>query len=814
MNKRVQLLISGQVQGVGFRPFVYTIASSLLLSGFVKNTKEGVLIELQGSEVSIEKFRQDLISGLPPLAYILSLESVDIECLPLKEGEKHNFAIIQSEESQTHQTLISPDFAHCDACKSEMLDQNDTRYLYPFINCTHCGPRFSITHSLPYDRKTTSMHCFELCPTCHEEYTNPLDRRFHAQPTACHICGVKVWALTNEDNEENKENFDAIKASIQKLHQGMILAIKGLGGFHLACDAFNVHAIQKLRQRKQRKHKALALMVQSIEKAKEIAYIDEEEEKLLQSQSRPIVVCKRKQILPNILSPDTDTIGMMLPVSPLHELFFNASHFGEKDFKALVMTSANAKGEPLCLSNREARAKLSHIADDFLFHNRDILVRVDDSVLFAYPQKLRENLKNAETEYSDTNALTSPRSKPSFISIRRSRGYVPSFLSLPLTQEKIDVHKENNHSILAFGADLKNTVCVTKYSKNSVQAFVGQHIGDCENLKNQEFQAESIAHLTKILAVKPDVIVCDEHPNAYTSLLANEYAKKHNTKIIKLQHHIAHAFALAADNNIDSPFISLVLDGTGYGLDSTFWGGELFSIDPQKGKAIRHGHFQKVHQVANDKAVYSPYYMGQVFLHALGIEDYFFKKAEDFEENAIKELCKKNIGIESSSCGRLLDAIGVLLDCTKEENFQITYEGQVPIILEKMQNLSYNHYDILKPISKVENEENMLLFPSLQLFANCYSMKQNNVPYADIARYAHLTLSHSLALWAYTISKKVGISKVGLSGGVFLNRTILTQTFLALQEYGLEVILHKEYSPSDASISLGQAYFAAQLLEL
>ncbi len=785
VDKRVKFIISGQVQGVGFRPFVYTLARSLLLSGFVGNTKEGVLIELQGSEVSIDKFRQSLFTDLPPLAHILSLESVDIECLPIIKGEEYDFCIIQSEESSTHQTLISPDFAHCDACKNEMLDKNDTRYLYPFINCTHCGPRFSITHSMPYDRKTTSMHCFALCEKCTEEYTNPLDRRFHAQPTACHACGVQVW------DTENNKNFDALKATIQKLHQGKIIAIKGLGGFHLACDAFNEVSIRTLRQRKQRPHKALAIMLGTIEKAHEVAYIDEEEARLLTLQSRPIVICKAKESISHLLSPDTNTIGIMLPVSPLHELFFHAEHFGEEKFKALVMTSANAKSEPICLSNREAREKLKDIADDFLFHNRDILVRVDDSVLFAYPKKLREKSSSIVND--------------GFISVRRSRGYVPTYVELPLEESTRAQHEQNNLSLLAFGADLKNTATVTKFSKNSVYAFVGQHIGDLESAKNQEFLHESIEHLIKILAVKPDKVICDAHPNAYSSLLAQEYAHKHNIPLLTLQHHKAHAFALAADNNENNPFIAIVLDGTGYGEDNTFWGGELFSVEVQRALANRCGHFEKVKQVANDKAVHSPYYMAQVFMHAIHITEHFFKDKEDFEENAVKELCAKNMGITSTSCGRLLDAIGVLLDCTKENNFEITYEGQVPILLEKMQNQNYTNFDVLEPIK----EEEMLVFPSIKLFEKCYQMKCENVDYADIARYAHLTLAHSLALWAFELCKNTGIKKVGLSGGVFLNRTLLTETVLALQDYDLDVMIHKNYSPSDASISLGQAFYLA-----
>ncbi len=794
---RKKYIVGGQVQGVGFRPFIYTIALDAKLTGFVSNTRAGVFIEAQGSHEQLGEFEKNLHEKLPPLAEISSLKTEEIHTI---ENELDFQIHISETKGKGHAVLISPDVAHCEACKNEMLDKNDSRYLYPFINCTHCGPRYSITHTMPYDRETTSMACFPLCEDCQKEYTNPLDRRFHAQPTACHVCGVKVW------NEENVENFDAIKDTISKLQQGKIVAIKGLGGFHLACDAMNIEAIERLRIRKNRPHKALAIMVKDIEKAKEFAIIDKVEEELLLSRQRPIVLCKKKVSLPHTLAPDTKNIGIMLPSSPLHELFFHAEHFDEKNFEALVMTSGNPAHEPISLMNREARAKLSNVADHYLFHNRDILVRVDDSVLYAKPENTRE---------FDSN-------KDPFVSIRRARGYVPSPLSLPAKSETNNTHK----NILAFGADLKGTACVTKNSNSQennsgIDAFVGQHVGDIESMKNQEFLLETIAHLSKILEFSPEIVLSDAHPNSYSRLLAAQYAHEKNVKHITLQHHAAHAFALLADNQSLEPCIALVLDGTGYGLDNTFWGGELLYIDPKNAHWERIGHFKKTLQVANDRAVHRPWYMTQSFLSACN-SDYSLAEnlsIDTFELEAIKELISKNVGIQTSSCGRLFDAMGVLLSCISE----ITYEGQVPLQLESKQDFSYNDFDILPSYT----EDELSIFDSHTLFNNCLQKKENHsLSDEEIARYFHLSLAHSLADWAIKACDKYNVKHIGMTGGVFLNKTLLEEVCNSIQKRNhiknddnaannarnLYIpLLHKNFSPSDASLSLGQAFYASLL---
>ncbi len=774
MLKRKEFIVTGQVQGVGFRPFVYTLAQKFSLTGFVSNTREGVFIEVQGDEEVILHFSYALEHELPPLAQITKLEVSPKEIIK----NETVFSIVMTEsKGKGHNVLISPDVAHCEACKNEMLDKNDTtRYLYPFINCTHCGPRFSITHSMPYDRETTSMACFPLCKKCQEEYTNPLDRRFHAQPTACNTCGVEIWT------EDNKKNFEALKATIEKLHAGKIVAIKGLGGFHLACDATNIEAINTLRQRKFRPHKALAIMVHTVEKAKEIAEINEVELELLQSRQRPIVLCKKKEnALPDILAPDTDRIGIMLPSSPLHELLFNSEHFGinDENFKALIMTSGNPASEPICLKNREAAKKLSHIADAFLFHNRDILVRVDDSVLFA---------KDKEIIHLDDNPLP-------FTSIRRARGYVPSPLVLPTLE-----NSKQNNSLLAFGADLKGTCCIIKQDTEKSEAFVGQHVGDIESLKNQEFLLETVEHLSKILDVEPDLVIADAHPNAYSRLMAEEFANAKNIPFTTLQHHAAHAFSLLADNSELEPSIVLVLDGTGYGLDNTIWGGELLYVEPRNAYWQRIGHFQQVLQVGNDMAVQKPFYMTMSFLHAVN-KSYTLENIDTFVQEAIQELCSRNMGINSSSCGRLFDAVGVLLGC----NAEISYEGQVPVQLEAMQDFSAQDFDIFDAFT----ENNMSVFDSHSLFNACLQKKIEGKADAFIARYFHLSLAHSLAKWTLDAAKEYNVTKVGMSGGVFLNKTLSKEISLALLKRDIQPLLHKNYSPCDASLSLGQAFFAS-----
>ena len=479
MQKREQHLIKGQVQGVGFRPFVFKLAAEHALTGFVQNTPQGVLIEIQGTAQNITRFNLDFTDKLPPLARISEHTQKEI---PSIQDEKQ-FKIILSEQGshEGHSVLVSPDVAICADCKKDMFTKSNRRYAYAFTNCTACGPRYTITKSIPYDRPVTTMACFPLCETCHTEYTNPLDRRFHAQPNACADCGTHIWLSDGTEKTENEsknppylpqkqkilaENNEAICRAITYLNQGKIIAIKGLGGFQLACNAFDEKAIQTLRLRKNRPHKAFAVMVKDLEAAKKLAFIDTNAEKLLTSPSAPIVLCPaKKDVLPKNIAPDTHRIGIMLAYTPLHLLLFSPEHIAENASvqapQALIMTSANQGGKPICIQNRQALQDLKNIADYYLFHDRDILIRVDDSVCLCLEQESKAFPQNITQE----NIL------PKTIFFRRARGYVPTPVCFPKNVAYLS-------SVFATGTFLKNTFTFTK----GKEAYQSQHIGDLDNL--------------------------------------------------------------------------------------------------------------------------------------------------------------------------------------------------------------------------------------------------------------------------------------------------------------------------------------------
>ena len=540
--KRHGYIIGGQVQGVGFRPFVYRAATRLRLTGHVGNTSDGVRVEVQGTDEALAAFAHALEHELPPLARITSLRR---EELPLADGEAA-FAIAHSEGHHGHAVLVSPDVATCGNCLADMRDPANRRYRYPFTNCTDCGPRYTITHSIPYDRATTSMSCFPLCPDCAAEYNDPLDRRFHAQPNACPVCGPKVWLASAPEGDpripgpELAEGQRAIERTAAALRAGNIVAVKGLGGFHLVCDATSAEAIALLRERKCRPHKSLAIMVPDLETARRVACVSDAEAAVLASSERPIVVLASRGALPPAIAPDVGSIGVMLPYTPLHHLLLEA-FAALSPLPALVMTSGNAGGEPISLGNREALARLRHIADLFLFHNRDILIRADDSVVRVesspgeyfstdnnpqyYPQKnsipsasspSRPNgtsagipspsAKNLEGwgagggNLSSENAL--PRESPPLHFFRRARGFVPRPLELP---------RDAGRCVLATGGELKNTLCLTR----GKDAFLSQHVGDLKNLETFEFFQNMAEHLGGLLEVKPEAIVCDLHPTTF-----------------------------------------------------------------------------------------------------------------------------------------------------------------------------------------------------------------------------------------------------------------------------------------------------------
>lgn len=726
---RRRFTVTGQVQGVGFRPFVYRIALERDLTGSVKNTPEGVIIEVQGrpgSNGEVTDFGRALREEIPPLARIVTLDEED---LTWREGEEE-FRIEASTAGEGHSVLISPDTATCEDCLRDMFapeNKGTSRWHYPFTNCTNCGPRYTITRAIPYDRDKTSMACFPLCPECGREYSDPLDRRFHAQPNACRICGPRVWLTAPDcsgapDGSEIAADDEAVRLLAQALAEGKIAAIKGLGGFHLSCLAADASAVLTLRERKNRRGKPLALMVPDLATARSLARVSEREAELLSGTARPIVLLEKRTdsgsraaLLSPEICPDTPLIGVMLPYTPLHHLIFHRLAEAAPDtLPALVMTSGNLSSEPIALGNREAFARMRDIADLYLFHNRDILIRTDDSVVRVTPGTDSEPVPHEPADDApqaggcaggadpvlrpadshpeipdrpDSPASPAPTAPPTPADpldglhfYRRARGYTPSPVFLaPLPSG------EGAPSILAVGPELKNTLCVTKGD----QAFPSQHIGDMENLETLDFFREIAVHLPAILQTRPEAVVRDLHPDFLTSRFAGEYAAEHGVPEFALQHHYAHAHAVLAENRFEGRAVCLCLDGTGYGEDGTVWGGECLTVDTQSLEHRRTGHIAPVLLPGGDAAAREPWRMAESYLHAAGETDApdEWPWLDDFGagRNLVRQMLERRINSPATtSCGRLFDAVASLLGLCQT----IAYEGQAAIILEAAQDRS------------------------------------------------------------------------------------------------------------------------------
>ncbi|MDR2800144.1 MAG: carbamoyltransferase HypF, partial [Desulfovibrio sp.] len=674
--RRLRLTVQGQVQGVGFRPFVFRLAKELGLSGFVRNESRGVLMEVQGKTSDLRGFSRRLETEAPPLAVLSALHC---EEAPLRPGEA-GFLILASHSGESHAVLVSPDTGTCPECLAEILDPGNRRFSYPFTNCTACGPRYSIIRSVPYDRPSTSMACFPLCPACRAEYENPGDRRFHAQPNACPECGPQIRLVHASGitapaaTQSGKDAGDPLKTLAGLLLAGEIAAIKGLGGFHLACDAQNPTAVAELRRRKRRPHKPFAVMVPDLEEAERFARIGPAAEKLLLSPEKPIVICPllrdrtgNASALPSLISPDTEGVGLMLPNTPLHFLllrhFRELAHRGGKRARlpaVLVMTSGNAPGSPLCLGNREAASGLAGLADVFLFHNRDILVRVDDSVL-----KARAGARAGEA--------------PVFF--RRARGYVPR----PL---RFAPDGFSGPCVLGAGADLKNTLCLTK----GANAFVSQHIGDLEHFAAAAFHAEARDHLETLLRVKPELAVRDLHPDFQSSQAAEDFAAQRGIPLLSLQHHFSHAHAVLGEHGFYGKALVIALDGHGYGPDGTSWGGEILCLDTADFRPREHrrlAHLSPLDLPGGDAAAREPWRIAHALLIRLGltpgrrgafIPPWLPERAE--EARMLPDMLARGLNcVSSTSCGRLFDAVSALLGLCLET----TYEGQAATRLEEAQ---------------------------------------------------------------------------------------------------------------------------------
>jgi len=748
--KRVN--VNGVVQGVGFRPFVYQLARQYHLNGRVANTSSGVVIHIEGPQQNVGAFLKELPKKCPPLAHIVNISTNDETVRNFKE-----FQISISEKEAIMDTLISPDMSVCDACLSELFDPADRRFRYPFINCTNCGPRYTIIENIPYDRPKTSMKAFKMCPDCQAEYDAPDNRRFHAQPNACQHCGPRVELY--DKNRQQVPAPDPIEKTAALLKAGIIAAVKGLGGFHLAADAENGDAVRTLRRRKHREEKPLALMALDIAHIRKFAHVSEEEEALLTSPQRPIVLLKKRASNPisDDVSPRNHFFGVMLPYTPLHYLLLD-----QVDMTALVMTSGNLSEEPIAVDNDDAFHRLSGIADYFLVHNRDIYLRSDDSIV--------------------RKAAGSTRF------IRRSRGYVP----FPVFLEK------EVPPILACGAELKNTVCMTK--KNF--AFLSQHIGDLENMPAYDFFTHTIDHMKRILEVTPDLVAFDLHPD----YLSTRYAESlRDCGKVPVQHHHAHIVSCMAENGIDDPVIGLSFDGTGYGSDGHIWGGEVLVAEPRC--FTRAAHLNYTSMPGGDSAVKEPWRMAVSYLYETfgrGFMDLDLPLLRSIDGAHVKTIVKMiDQGINTpftSSLGRLFDGVASIVGIRN----RVAFEGQAAMELEMTASE--------KPMGTYDYEwistggYRILFQPVIRGIVEDVI---DGISPETISSKFHGTLVRLFTEMCSLISKETGINRVALSGGVFQNSILLEGLVRSLGEKNFQVLTHKFVPCNDGGISLGQAMVAA-----
>ena len=773
---RRRLLVDGVVQGVGFRPFVHNLARSEGLGGFVTNTSRGVVIEIEGPAEVLERFVRRLRDEAPPLARIVAVDSEDIDPLG---GE--GFAIVASDNTPGTRTLIPPDVATCADCLGEIRDPRDRRRGYPFTNCTNCGPRWTIIGRIPYDRPFTSMAMFTMCPACRREYDDPADRRFHAQPNACPECGPRTW-LEGPLGATDPQG-GVLDRAAEALARHAILAIKGLGGFHLAVRADTSPAVAELRRRKGRAAKPLALMAADLAAVRRLAEVSPEEAALLASPQAPIVLLERlveAPVAPEV-APGHRRLGVMLPPTPLHHLLFDAlAHHG---IDALVMTSGNLSDEPICLGNEEAQRRLGGIADAFLLHDRDILRRADDSVAQVLP------------------------GGPQLL--RRSRGYAP----VPVFLRGCD----QAPPVLAVGAELKSAVCLLKDGRG----FLSPHIGDLSTVEAVEFFEETIATLQDVLECEPAVIAHDLHPGYASTAWARKQAAS-GREILAVQHHHAHLAAVQAEHGLEGPTVGLIMDGTGYGMDGTIWGGEL--LVGNAGGFTRAGHFEPVPLPGGDAAIRAPWRQAVSYLrHAYG-PDFFSAHPDEFPfqgdrpvEPVLEMLAKGVNSPLSSSCGRLFDAVAALVGPWTDA----AYEAQAAI--ELMALTDHASVARARPFSAVLAElieveppsggtgEGMLSLPVAPIIRAVREARRAGVAPAEISAMFHRTMIDLLGCAAAWAAGRYGLKDVVLGGGVFQNELLVVGVEQALTDAGLRVWRPMQVPAGDGAIALGQAVIAAQV---
>ncbi len=749
------IVVKGIVQGVGFRPFVYRLAHQIGLRGWVANTGSGVEIEIAGAKNQVEEFLEKLESP-PPLAVIDELQSTSSTS---KNINLVGFLIQKSGVAGKDPGSLPPDADICPTCLEELFDPADSRYLYPFINCTDCGPRYTVIENIPYDRPFTTMKDFQLCSTCAAEFQDPADRRFHAQTNCCPSCGPHYSLCDKGGRVCGQVGFDvgAINESARLLKAGKILAIKGIGGFHLVADARNNTVVKRLRQQKRRAEKPLAIMAANLEKISQVAVLEDLSRELICSAKKPIVILRKKEVffLAQTVAPDTVFIGLMLPYSPLHYLLFAS---GECDY--LVMTSGNIAGAPIIRDNDQAFEKLAGIADYFLVHDRDILISNDDSVIRCENEKA--------------------------ILVRRSRSYAPASISL-----NQDVGKT-----LAFGAMLKNTICLTR----GKLAFFSHHIGELQNPDTAAYLKDSLVHFKKSLRIEPDLVVCDLHPEYPSTLLAQEYSKEKNLPLVQVQHHFAHAVSCMAEHRLGGKVLAIVLDGSGLGLDSTVWGGEILVTEVDNFK--RAAHLFPVAMPGGDIAVLQPWRMALSYLYSACSDrsDWLhldFLKDYQSQIPLLLQMIDKDVNCpQTSSCGRLFDAMAVLLGLCQEAS----YEGQAASGIEML--AKQGEYSLYSSVAQANSAN---VFDTCGLFlAVLHDLSKGTDRHVIAARFQN-TLALYLAETCQALGIQEGVNQVVLSGGVFLNLMFSNILRGFLEERNFSVYSQDNVVPGDGGIALGQA---------
>jgi len=757
-KKIAKISVRGVVQGVGFRPFVYRLAQAHNLTGWVRNTSGAVDIEVEGDEENLQAFSVELEAEAPPMA---RLESVQTVCGSAKGYT--DFRIHSSLSQEGRYQLVSPDIATCDDCRREIFSPDDRRFRYPFTNCTNCGPRFTIIEDIPYDRPKTTMRSFKMCPRCQREYDDSLDRRFHAQPNACPVCGPSLSLV--DGGGKLVDCDDAIVRAAELLKAGNILAVRGLGGFQLACDATSPNAVSRIRKRKRRPAKPLAVMVADLKQVERHCSLTNAEKQLLQSPQAPIVLVRWRRgpsDIADAVAPGIKYLGVMLPYTPLHHLLLNDAGL------PLVMTSGNLSEEPIAKDNDEALRRLKGIADYFLLHNRDIYSRYDDSVYIV-----------ADDE---------PRA------LRRARGYAPYPIFLPFQAKQV----------LACGAEEKNTFCLTRDD----HAFVSQHIGDMENEETLEHFQNTIELYKQLFRVQPEIIAYDMHPEYLPTKYALEEGKKLGLKMVPVQHHHAHIVSCMVENGVEEPVIGVSFDGTGYGPDGTIWGGEFLLADWRGYDRV--GHLEAVPLPGGAAAIKKPRRMALSYLYTLLGQDYSLEGLpleglDKKETDIIKQQLKRGLNSPlTSSAGRLFDGVSALAGVRGE----VDYEAQAAIELEMItpddiEGVGEGAY----PFAIVE-QEGVKVVKLGELVSAVVGDIRGGVGAPTVSARFHRTMAQIITDMCSAVAREKHLKRVALSGGVFQNRLLTRLTVSALHKAGLETLTHRLVPPNDGGISLGQAVIA------